>query len=137
MIGDKTLGSRIFNITNATIWSWIIFLYIVGWIIFSILGYLYKIVPFLWWTHKYSDRIGKEKVPTMGEMINEKAFSIGGITYQIGLIILVFSITFDQLWLTYIGGTVFLFGVLYTVHTLFSVWLTNTPHVTEQQPSLD
>lgn len=28
--------------------------YIMLWIAFSIIGYLYKIVPFLWWTHKYS-----------------------------------------------------------------------------------
>ncbi|HLR79910.1 MAG TPA: hypothetical protein VK119_04955, partial [Bacillota bacterium] len=43
-----------------------------GWIIFSILGYLYKIVPFLWWTHKFSNKIGQEKVPTLKEMIHEK-----------------------------------------------------------------
>ncbi|MGM8215685.1 hypothetical protein ACLIA0_08910 [Bacillaceae bacterium W0354] len=57
---------------NSALWSWLIFIYIISWIVFSILGYLYKIVPFLWWTHKYSERIGKEKVPTLKEMINEK-----------------------------------------------------------------
>ncbi|MEN1970338.1 hypothetical protein WMZ97_19975 [Lentibacillus sp. N15] len=62
----------LFGVTKPVIWSWLIFLYVMGWIIFSILGYLYKIVPFLWWTHRYSEKIGKEKVPTLKEMINEK-----------------------------------------------------------------
>ncbi|WP_373284330.1 hypothetical protein [Virgibacillus oceani] len=63
---------RLLGIHDPIIWSWLIFLYIMGWIIFSILGYLYKIVPVLWWTYKYSDRVGKERVPLLKDMINEK-----------------------------------------------------------------
>ena len=44
------------------------------------LGYLYKIVPFLVWTHKYSEKVGKEKVPTLKEMMNEK---LGVILYRL------------------------------------------------------
>ncbi|WP_088049729.1 hypothetical protein [Virgibacillus dakarensis] len=66
------VGLYLFQVSNQLIWSWLIFLYVMGWIIFSILGYLYKIVPFLWWTYKYSERIGKEKVPTLKDMVNEK-----------------------------------------------------------------
>lgn len=62
----------LFGLKNSNLWGWLVFLYIMSWIIFSILGYLYKIVPFLWWTHKYSERIGKENVPTLKDMINEK-----------------------------------------------------------------
>ncbi len=46
--------------------------YLMLWVALSIIGYLYKIVPFLWWTHKYSKIIGKADVPTMKDMINEK-----------------------------------------------------------------
>src|SRR5699024_6493545 len=60
------------GIQTTSVWGWLIFLYVMAWIIFSILGYLYKIVPFLWWTHKYSNKIGNEKVPTLKEMIDEK-----------------------------------------------------------------
>jgi hypothetical protein len=49
-----------------------IYCYLLLWIVLSILGYLYKIVPFLWWTHKYSKEIGKQSVPTLKEMMNEK-----------------------------------------------------------------
>lgn len=93
------------RITDPSIWSWLIFLYVMSWIIFSILGYLYKIVPFLWWTHKYADKIGKEKVPTMKDMIDEKmsvvlfslfVVSIIGLTtgalLQISLVVLIFQV---------------------------------------------
>ncbi len=41
---------------NAVIWGVLIYLYIMTWIIFSILGYLKKIVPVLWWTLKYDKK---------------------------------------------------------------------------------
>jgi hypothetical protein len=95
---------NLMDISNENAWSWLIFLYIMGWIVFSILGYLYKIVPFLWWTHKYSERIGKEKVPSLKEMINEKLsvylFAgfiisviglIAGALLQISVIVLIFQ----------------------------------------------
>jgi hypothetical protein len=50
----------------------LMFLYLMLWIILSILGYLYKIVPFLWWTHKYSKDVGKKSVPALKDMMNEK-----------------------------------------------------------------
>jgi len=46
--------------------------YIMGWIVFSIVGYLIKIVPFLWWTHRYSEKVGKENVPALKDMMDEK-----------------------------------------------------------------
>ncbi|WP_208590593.1 hypothetical protein [Gracilibacillus suaedae] len=60
------------GLQSAFHWGILLFSYIMCWIVFSILGYLYKIVPFLWWTKQYADYIGKEKVPTLKEMINEK-----------------------------------------------------------------
>ncbi|WP_374724155.1 hypothetical protein [Calidifontibacillus erzurumensis] len=60
----------------------IIYLYILGWIVFSIMGYLYKIVPFLWWTHKYSKEMGKPNVPTLKQLMNEK---LGVILFIISL----------------------------------------------------
>ena len=92
------------GIKDPSIWSWLIFLYVMSWIVFSILGYLYKIVPFLWWTHKYADKIGKAKVPTMKDMIDEKlsvvlfslfVVSIIGLTtgalLQFSLVVLTFQ----------------------------------------------
>lgn len=50
----------------------LLYLYLLVWIALSILGYLYKIVPFLWWTYKYSKEIGKKQVPSLKDMMNEK-----------------------------------------------------------------
>lgn len=73
----------IFGYNSYEAWSWLIYLYITTWILFSILGYLYKIVPFLWWTHKYSDKIGKEKVPTLKDMMNIR---LGVILYWLFIV---------------------------------------------------
>ncbi|WP_246050013.1 cbb3-type cytochrome c oxidase subunit I [Aquibacillus sediminis] len=77
---------RIFSIDNQTVWSWLIFLYIVSWVMFSILGYLYKIVPFLWWTHKYSSQVGKKKVPMLKDMIDDQIGIILFITFTVAVI---------------------------------------------------
>lgn len=94
---------------NADFWGWIIYLYLMGWIIFSIIGYLYKIVPFLWWTHKYSEVIGKEKVPTMKDMIDEKLGKVLFILFTIGVFGLVISA------LVHFGIGVFLFQGLLVI----------------------
>ena len=74
------LLDALLNVNSENVWGWIIYLYMMTWIIFSMLGYLYKIVPFLVWTHKYSEMVGKEKVPTLKEMMNEK---LGAILYRL------------------------------------------------------
>lgn len=58
--------------TLAAVAGPLLFLYLLSWIAFSIIGYLYKIVPFLWWTHKYSKVIGKKAVPSLKDMMNER-----------------------------------------------------------------
>ncbi|MFC3015324.1 hypothetical protein ACFOEL_02870 [Virgibacillus litoralis] len=100
------------GVRESAVWGWLIFLYVMSWIIFSILGYLYKIVPFLWWTHKYADKIGKEKVPTLKEMINEKHAVILFTLFVISVVGLTGS------GLLYIGFLVFVFQGLLTVTSL-------------------
>ncbi|WP_313800563.1 hypothetical protein [Cytobacillus sp.] len=51
----------------------LLMMYLFFWIAFSIIGYLYKIVPFLWWTAKYSKEIGKKDVPALKDMVNDRA----------------------------------------------------------------
>lgn len=55
-----------------TLFGPLVYTYLLLWIVLSIVGYLYKIVPFLWWTYKYSKEIGKQSVPSLKEMMNEK-----------------------------------------------------------------
>ncbi len=44
----------------------------VGWTGQSIVGYLYKIVPFLIWHTRYGPEVGHKKVPLMREMVHER-----------------------------------------------------------------
>ncbi|MFO1444666.1 hypothetical protein KDN24_15960 [Bacillus sp. Bva_UNVM-123] len=64
--------TAIFGVFHKTVGA-LLYLYLFLWIAFSIIGYLYKIVPFLWWTAKYSKEIGKKEVPALKDMINERA----------------------------------------------------------------
>jgi len=63
--------SSLFGVFNQTAGP-LLFMYLIFWIAFSIIGYLYKIVPFLWWTAKYSKEIGKKEVPALKDMIDER-----------------------------------------------------------------
>ena len=81
----------------------IIYAYIFLWIALSILGYLYKIVPFLWWTHKYSKEIGKKSVPSLKEMINEKTAVPLFSTFIISILLTTASLIIKNLVLFNIG----------------------------------
>ncbi|QBD83230.1 hypothetical protein EPA93_47625 [Ktedonosporobacter rubrisoli] len=45
---------------------------LLGWLGQSIVGYLYKIVPFLVWHARYGSEVGRKKVPLMRELVHER-----------------------------------------------------------------
>lgn len=51
------------------------YFFLLLWVNGSILCYMSKIVPFLWWTHKYSSQMGKPGVPALAQLLVEKSFS--------------------------------------------------------------
>jgi hypothetical protein len=90
----------------------LLFLYIVAWVAFSIIGYLYKIVPFLWWTHKYSKEIGKKAVPSLKDMMNERiAVPLFAIFIAAALIISI-SLTWKITVLFYTGQALLFMAVI-------------------------
>lgn len=59
--------------------------YLWGWVAFTILGYLSKIAPFLWWTHKYGRQVGSTATPALSDLISERhvrflLLGMGGLT---------------------------------------------------------
>jgi hypothetical protein len=93
----------------------IILIYLVSWIAFSIIGYLYKIVPFLWWTHKYSKEIGKKKVPSLKDMMDEKLALPLFIMFTVGTILLLLSFIVKLMPVFYIGqGLIVIGSVLFS-----------------------
>lgn len=61
------------------------YLYFMGFVALTILGYLSKIAPFLWWTHRYGALVGKQNVPALADMISEKKVRYGLAAVAIGI----------------------------------------------------
>jgi hypothetical protein len=110
------LLALIFSFTSAFSFAAgpLLFLYILTWIAFSIIGYLYKIIPFLWWTHKYSKEIGKKAVPSLKEMMNEKiavplfgVFAFAALIITIGFLLKNFIVYFAGQLLLMIAAVIF------------------------------
>ncbi|MDR6881299.1 hypothetical protein [Bacillus sp. 3255] len=86
---------------------WVIlsgWMYLYGWVGMTILGYLSKIVPFLWWTHKYGPLAGKMKVPVMNDLIKDRYVKVGMTGMCGGLLLLLIGIGWQGLLLIGIGG---------------------------------
>ncbi|ALC90159.1 hypothetical protein AM500_10460 [Bacillus sp. FJAT-18017] len=95
----------------------LLYVYIMLWIAYSILGYLYKIVPFLWWTHKYSKEIGKTAVPALKDMVNDKAAVPLFITLAASSTLVFFAILYKS-------AVVFLAGQIAASITLVIISIT-------------
>jgi hypothetical protein len=63
------------------------FLGIVGVVTFTILGFLYKIVPFIVWSHSYSRHVGRYKVPSLADLYSEKLQITGFWLFLAGLVL--------------------------------------------------
>lgn len=61
-------------------------LFTLGWVGSMILALLHKIVPFLVWYHRFSDKIGKEPVPLMKDLVDQKRGKLGFPLYHASLI---------------------------------------------------
>ncbi len=49
---------------------------LVGWLGQSIIGYLYKIVPFLIWQSRYGPLVGRQKVPLMRDLVHQRTAEV-------------------------------------------------------------
>lgn len=72
------------------------YMIIFGYISMLIVGQMYKIVPFLVWYHKYSSKVGIEKVPMLKEMFNEKFAQLGLYLMIAAVMGTIFSLAFKN-----------------------------------------
>lgn len=63
-----------------------------GWLSFTILGWLYKIMPFLAWYHRYSQLVGKKKVPMIKDLFDERTGWVGFWLSHAGLVAIALAI---------------------------------------------
>ncbi|WP_372630002.1 hypothetical protein [Cohnella sp.] len=79
--------------------------YLGGWVSFTILGYASKIVPFLWWTHKYGKRAGKPGTPVMADLLSEKQTNVGLTSIAVLSLLLLGGLAADSPGLISIAGS--------------------------------
>jgi hypothetical protein len=128
-LGAIGLGNLIHLAAFAALWSEkfsiligpLVYLYLLLWIVLSIMGYLYKIVPFLWWTFKYSKEIGKHAVPSLKDMLNEKMV-VPFFTLFIAAVLAVFlSIILKSILLFNIGQ--FVLSIVFIIISLMILYV--------------
>ncbi|HXX78613.1 MAG TPA: hypothetical protein VEI53_08990, partial [Ktedonobacteraceae bacterium] len=71
---------------------------LVGWLGQSIIGYLYKIVPFLIWHTRYGPQVGREHVPLMRELVHERWAWASFWLINVGLVVAIFSAALLWIW---------------------------------------
>lgn len=99
----------------------LVYLYLMGWVTLSIMGYLFKIVPFLWWTQKYSDKAGTAQVPTLKEMIDERLGRYIFPAFILGIVLVTTSIWVKSTALFYISQSMVVLLCLPYSWLIFSV----------------
>lgn len=102
------------NVINLTLVYGIIFL--IGFASMLIIGQMYKIVPFLVWYHKYSSKVGIEKVPMLKDMFNETLAEYQFYLMIAGLIISVIALSF-QIQILLLTG----FSILFISSIIFAL----------------
>ncbi|UOF92054.1 hypothetical protein LSG31_07430 [Fodinisporobacter ferrooxydans] len=94
-----------------TQWQGIIGFYILGWIVLTVMGYAYKIIPFLIWNQRYGTKAGKEKVPMMSELFDlKKSRWVFGL-FVAGLFLFSCGMVLGWYGLTMAGGSLLTIGI--------------------------
>jgi hypothetical protein len=99
------------------------FTVIFGCITFLVIGMMYKIVPFLVWFHKYSDKVGKEKVPLLKDMFSERIGHIQFWLSNIGVPAVIIGLSIENQIIVATGLSILFISSLlfgYNMFTLFT-----------------
>jgi hypothetical protein len=71
-------------------------LFLLGFVAQTIMGYLYKIIPFLVWNRRYAPLVGRQKVPLMRDMVHARAAWLTFWLYNTGLICLLSAVLWER-----------------------------------------
>lgn len=81
--------------------------YLNCWVSFMVLCYASKIVPFLWWTHKYGKLVGKPGTPVMADLLNDRKANLGLILIACSNLAVLAGIALDSPVMIAVCGTIF------------------------------
>lgn len=91
-------------------------MFLIGFAATLIVGQMYKIVPFLVWYHKYSSKVGLEKVPMLKDMFNETYAEYQLYIMESGLALAIISLLLQNKILLLFG-----FALLFISSIIFSI----------------
>lgn len=78
LVPDGAFGSRLAFMYG--------FLALIGWVSLTVVGMLYKIIPFLVWYHAYSSKVGREPVPTLQDLCPPELQRLGYVLLNSGIL---------------------------------------------------
>ncbi len=111
LIYTGVFPDRLLNAESVLVAGW---LYLGGWVSFTILSYASKIVPFLWWTRKYGKRAGKPGTPMMADLLSDKKVNAGLTAIAASSLLLISAIaTGAETFITIAGATLAAFSAAY------------------------
>jgi hypothetical protein len=99
-------------ITDEKVMKVFVIFLIFGFISSFIVGHIYKIVPFLVWNEKFAPLVGKEKVPMLADMVDEKWSQIEFNAKLATLVFLTLGVLFTNDSLITIGKVLFLLNAI-------------------------
>jgi hypothetical protein len=84
---------------------------LLGGIVLYVVGFFYKIVPFLAWIARYRGRMGKEKVPTVAELYSARVAMVQLIVMTAGVAVLAAGTVAGHAHCVRVGAVLFAAGV--------------------------
>lgn len=94
---------------------------LIGWVSTTIVGAMYHLVPMLVWMERYSEKLGKEPVPTIKQLYSERAANTQFWLLNFGLLGLFFSFAALQKNLTVIFGAVVALAAYYFAYEMYNI----------------
>ena len=86
-----------------------------------IYGSMFKIVPFLTWFHRFSNLVGKKKVPMLADMLPQKTPDIQVVVYSLGFSVLFVGTFLHTPVISILGTVLMLMAVLVFVYLIYYI----------------
>lgn len=93
----------------------------IGWIALMIQAQMYKILPFLTWQHRYSSRVGREKVPLLRDMFSERLGFVALGAWVPGILLTVAGLLLNSLPVLWTGTGLGLAGNLIFLGNVYQI----------------
>ncbi|MEK4251038.1 cbb3-type cytochrome c oxidase subunit I [Paenibacillus sp. FSL W7-1287] len=97
-------------------------LYLGGWVSLMILSYASKIIPFLWWTHKYGKQAGKRGTPVMSDLLNDRKVQLCLTAIAVSSALMIAGLLSDTKLLISIVGIIFTLCSFFYIALISSVF---------------